>query len=195
MIKYPNGIRKNNTKCLKQSVANRGMTLEKELNLSNEYYLQANICNIHKKPTPVQIVSVDYPERSKARICEAYFKTPSTTDYNGVYRGFAIDFEAKECNCKTSFPFALIHPHQIKHLESVIFHGAIAFLIIRFTQYDETYLIDATKVCYKYHQKRRSLPYSWCQKNGYLIRRTFSPPLDYIKTVDQLLKEKENEKI
>ena len=46
---------------------------------------------IHKKPTPVQIVNVHYPMRSKAVINEAYFRTPSTTDYNGIYNGHYLD--------------------------------------------------------------------------------------------------------
>ena len=62
------------------------MTLEEELNLSNQYYRSIDKAVVYKKPTPVQIVKVDYPRRSQAVIREAYFKTPSTTDYNGVYR-------------------------------------------------------------------------------------------------------------
>ena len=38
---------------------------------------------IHKKPTPIQIVRVDYPQRSRAKIVEAYFRQASTTDYSG----------------------------------------------------------------------------------------------------------------
>ena len=66
--------------------ANLGMDLESVINDSNEFYLANDIAVIHKKPTPVQIVKVDYPMRSKAVITEAYYKIPSTTDYNGIYR-------------------------------------------------------------------------------------------------------------
>ena len=102
---YPNGKRyipkdsETEFKGKKQSnpsFSNRGMTLEEDLNETNEYYRERNIAIIHKKPTPVQIVKVDYPKRSAAVIKEAYFKQASTTDYNGVYKGKYIDFEAKE---------------------------------------------------------------------------------------------------
>ncbi|MDE7106338.1 MAG: Holliday junction resolvase RecU, partial [Anaeroplasmataceae bacterium] len=67
--------------------ANLGMDLEQAINESNTYYLNNDIAVIHKKPTPVQIVKVNYPSRNKAVITEAYYKTPSTTDYNGIYKG------------------------------------------------------------------------------------------------------------
>ena len=65
----------------------RGMSLENDLNDSNAYYCSCDRALIHKKPTPIQVVKVDYPERSAAKITEAYYKTPGTTDYNGIYRG------------------------------------------------------------------------------------------------------------
>ena len=37
----------------------------------------------------------------------------------------------------------MIHPHQIKHLKKVVFHGGIGFFIIRFNYHNETYLIDS----------------------------------------------------
>ena len=40
------------------------MSLEEELNETNQYYLTHNIACVHKKPTPLQIVKVDYPARS-----------------------------------------------------------------------------------------------------------------------------------
>ena len=91
---------------------NRGMHFEEAINESNKYYLSRGLAVIHKKPTPIQIVKVDYPKRSAAVIKEAYFTQASTTDYNGVYRGFYLDFEAKETKNKTSFPFKNFHAHQ-----------------------------------------------------------------------------------
>ncbi|HGZ4846853.1 TPA: Holliday junction resolvase RecU, partial [Staphylococcus aureus] len=41
----------------------RGMSLEKDIEHSNTFYLKSDIAVIHKKPTPVQIVNVNYPKR------------------------------------------------------------------------------------------------------------------------------------
>lgn len=170
----------------KTATSNRGMDLENDINLTNQYYLDLDRAVIHKKPTPIQVVGVDYPKRSAVKITEAYYKLASTTDYNGVYRGLALDFEAKETNSKTSFPFASIHPHQINHMQKVIHHGGIAFVIIRFHVYDETYYVQAQKIIDLYHGKRRSIPYIWFKENGYIIPYSLTPPVDYLKIINQL---------
>ena len=72
------------------------------------------------------------PSEVKAVINEAYFRTPSTTDYNGVYNGYYIDFEAKETKNKTSFPLNNIHDHQVEHMKNAFLQKGIVFLIIRF---------------------------------------------------------------
>ena len=174
------------------SEANRGMSLEDDINQSNEYYLKQDIAIIHKKPTPVTIVHVDYPKRSAAKITEAYFKLPSTTDYNGIYKGKYIDFEAKECNSRTAFPFYCIHPHQVEHLRKVLKHGAIAFIIIRMTQYDTDYFVDAGEFIEIYSTiERKSLPYDWIRQHGIPIERKYSIPCNYIKIVERYLSSKE----
>ncbi len=83
---------------------NRGMRFEEAINESNEYYLARQIAVIHKKPTPIQIVKVDYPRRSAAVIKEAYFTQASTTDYNGVYRGNISTLKQKKRRTKLLFP-------------------------------------------------------------------------------------------
>src|SRR5690625_4098249 len=147
-MRYPQGIRRSNEQSIAnhQSYSNRGMNLEEDINLTNKYYLAMNLAVIHKKPTPVQIVNVNYPKRSAAVITEAYFQQASTTDYNGIYRGKYIDFEAKETRSTTSFPLANVHEHQINHMRSVIEHGGISFMIIRFTNLNETYFYKATNL-------------------------------------------------
>ncbi|WP_240375549.1 Holliday junction resolvase RecU [Bacillus piscicola] len=169
--------------------ANRGMSLEEDLNATNQFYIETGRAVIHKKPTPVQVVHVDYPRRSAAKITEAYFKQPSTTDYNGIYRGKYIDFEAKETKNKTSFPFGNIHSHQVEHMQSVLQHGGIAFLIIRFSLSNETYLYDAAAFITWYFEqsKRKSIPKSIIENDGHVIRSGLTPRLDYLSAVDQLL--------
>ncbi len=190
MINYPNkqkAYKKENI-----STSNRGMKFEEMINETNIYYLSNNIANIHKKPTPVQIVKVDYPSRSTAKISEAYYKTPSTTDYNGVYKGYYIDFEAKETINKTSFPLSNIHLHQIKHLQSIVTHGGIGFLLIFFKSLDEIYLLQANDLIKYYNRSltgRKSITIDEIRTDGYLIKEHFNPRIPYLVIVDKIIKE------
>lgn len=187
MIGYPNRKPPQHHEKQQNSHMGRGMSLEDDLNKSNEYYLACDRALVHKKPIPIQIVKVDYPMRSSAKIVEAYYKTPSTTDYNGIYRGCPIDFEAKETKSKTSFPFKNIHPHQIAHLQKVLLHGGIGFLILRFTYYDETYLLDAKYMIELYQDStKKSISYEVIKQMGSLITQGLTPRLRYLDNVDAL---------
>jgi recombination protein U len=166
---------------------NRGMALEGDINLTNEYYLINDIAVIHKKPTPITITKVDYPSRLEAVIKEAYFKTPSTTDYNGIYKGKYIDFEAKETKNDSFFPLANIHAHQIKHLEKIIKHGGIAFIIIRFTNLNKTFFLEGTKLIeFINTNSRKSIPINFFEENGYIIKEKYNPRLDYLDIIDKI---------
>ncbi|WP_257351801.1 Holliday junction resolvase RecU [Pseudalkalibacillus decolorationis] len=173
-----------------KSFANRGMTFEEDINYSNQYYLQTGSAVIHKKPTPVQIVSVDYPKRSAAVIKEAYFKQPSTTDYNGVYRGKYIDFEAKETRNKTSFPLTNFHEHQIEHMKQVTNQDGICFILVRFKASQEDFLLNATDLFdFWEHQKkggRKSIPKTFFTDNAHSMQLGFNPRIDYLKIIDKL---------
>lgn len=169
--------------------AKLGMSLENDINVTNKTYLDLDQAIIYKKPTPIKIVNVDYKSRNTAKIIEAYYSEPSTTDYNGIYKSRYIDFEAKETSSKTSFSFALIHPHQINHLERCLNHGAIAFIILRMTSFNETYLIKAENFLDFYKGKsRKSLPYDWIKEHGHIIEYKYSKPCDYLQVVDKVYK-------
>ncbi|MCI8575785.1 MAG: Holliday junction resolvase RecU [Bacilli bacterium] len=166
------------------SYGNRGMDLEHLLNLSNRYYEEKNEALIFKKPTPIGIVDVHYSERGKV-IDKAYFKSPSTLDYNGLYQGKYIEFEAKETKHKTSFPLHNIHPHQIEHIRRVIFHNGIVFLVVKIQNL--VYLLDGQDFLdFIDSEKRQSIPYSYFLEKGYLIKEKIDPPLDYLRIVDQV---------
>ena len=195
MINYPNGKpyepRKEKEKSSKKSKvelsissANRGMDFEKEINLSNDYYRNKGVCLITKRPTPINVVKVDYSRG--AMITHAYFEEQSTTDYNGVYKGKYIDFEAKNTKNKTSFPLSNITPHQIEHLKLVIYHGGIAFFIINFELLDKTFLLDAQYVIDFYEkEERKSIPLSTFLENGIEIEKSYNPRLKYIEAIDK----------
>ena len=185
-MNYPGGVVQTNTHIV--NYKNRGMNLEEDLNESNRYYRQQDIAYIYKKPTPIQITKVEYPSRKNAVIKEAYFKEPSTTDYNGIYRKYYIDFEAKETKNSTSFPLSNIHPHQIKHLKNILRHGGIAFLIIRFTTKNETYLLDGNDFfLFLENENRKSIPYSYFLEKGKKIPFGYHPRLPYLKVVDEII--------
>lgn len=165
---------------------NRGMTLERDLNATNEYYLLHDIALIYKKPTPITINHVNYPSRRDAIITEAHFNTPSTTDYNGIYKGKYVDFEAKETKLK-SFPLSNIHKHQIIHLKKVIKHGGIAFLIVRFSTTDDIFYLDGQDF-FTFLEKndRKSIPFEYFCEKGYKLKVKFNPRLDYLKIIDEI---------
>ena len=195
---YPNGkryVKKTNAdpKMKKEKnlvYSNRGMTLEEDLNETNTYYLERKIAVIHKKPTPVQIVNVDFPKRSAAVIKEAYFKQASTTDFNGIYKGKYIDFEAKETKFTTSFPLKNFHLHQIRHMKDVLRQQGIVFVILRFTTLEEVYLLEASQLLTFWERMeeggRKSITKTEIEMVGHRIPLGFQPRIDYIKVIDYL---------
>ncbi len=185
-MNYPKGIKNSNTKTY-INYGNRGMGLEEDLNLTNQYYVDKGIAFIYKKPTPIQVTKVDYKNNSII-IKEAYFKEPSTTDYNGLYKKMYIDFEAKETTSKTSFPLSNIHKHQIVHLNRIIENGGIGFLIVRFTSLDRNYiLMGKDLMAFLKDSDRKSIPLEYFEKNGYLIDISYMPRIDYLKVIDKII--------
>ena len=190
-VSYPKGVRpfatassmsekkKSTKRANLQGSGNRGMDFEAMINQANAYYKEKGMAIITKRPTPINIVKVDYTKG--AIITQAYFETQSTTDYNGVYDGHYIDFEAKSTRSKTSFPLANIPIQQIEHLEHVIAHKGWAFFLIHFALLHETYFLPASYViefCRK--RERASIPLDQIRENGALIKEAYNPPYDYL---------------
>ncbi|MGM9966989.1 MULTISPECIES: Holliday junction resolvase RecU [unclassified Rummeliibacillus] len=198
-IRYPNGKKYSPTQKLEVklpkkkdlSYSNRGRTLEEEIDETNDFYRQRNIAVIHKKPVPIQIVKVEYPSRSAAVIREAYFRTPSTTDYNGVYNGYYIDFDAKETENKTSFPLKNVHPHQVSHMESSAKQKGICFLLVRFSSLERYFVVPLEMLLKAWNRMleggRKSIPLSEFEEQAIEIKLGLVPKLDYLKAITQLL--------
>ncbi len=168
--------------------ANRGMGLENDINETNNYYRTYDIALIYKKPTPIRITKTDY---ENLRITDGFFETQSTLDYNGVYRGFYIEFDAKETKSKTSFSINNIHKHQIEYIKKALKHGGIIFLIVRFTTLKKDYILKGNELLnFIETQNRKSIPLEYFEKNCYKIEIKYAPRLDYIKIVDKLIEEK-----
>lgn len=192
-MNYPNGAKKkiNTITIHETNYKNRGMDLEKDLNDTNKYYIEHSRAYIYKKPTPIKLVKVDY---KKNKITEAYFDTPSTTDYNGIYKGMYIDFEAKETVNTKGFPLANIHKHQIEHLKNIYKEQGISFLIVRFTKINKTYLLLTNHLIdFIDNIKKSVIPLHYFEENGYLIKDKFLPRVDYLEIIDKI-KEYEHEK-
>ena len=185
-MNYPNGSKKTYQNQIKKPIdyKNRGMSLEKDINDSNNYYIEKDKAYIYKKPTPIKLVKVDY---KKNKITEAYFETPSTTDYNGIYRGKYIDFEAKETINIKGFPLQNIHSHQIKHLRNIYKENGISFLIVRFTKLNKTYLL-LTEDLIKFidNVDKSVIPIEYFEEVGYLIKDSFIPRVDYLEIIDKI---------
>ena len=185
MVNYPHKVssqKRQTSLSQPKNFANRGMSFEKMINATNDYYLSQGLAVIHKKPTPIQIVQVDYPQRSRAKIVEAYFRQASTTDYSGVYNGYYIDFEVKETKQKRAIPMKNFHPHQIQHMEQVL-------VLLHFSSQQETYLLPAFDLIRFYHQDKgqKSMPLEYIREYGYEIKAGAFPQIPYLNVIKEHL--------
>ena len=182
-MNYPNKIaKKAHTSSNQINYSNRGMDLEQLINETNDYYVEKNIALIYKKPTPIGISEAVYTEHGRI-IKNGYFKAPSTLDYNGIYKGKYIEFEAKETQSTTSFPLANFHEHQLAYIPKVIEHGGICFILIKMNH--KVYLLPGTDLVeFIKTNTRKSIPFSYIEEKGWEITEKSTPALDYLKVVD-----------
>ncbi len=183
-MRYPNNIKKEKThNCTDHS--NRGLSLENDLNITNEYYRSKEIAIVYKKPTPIKCVDVKTINK-KTIITKAFYEMPSTTDYNGIYKEKYIDFEAKEVKSSKSFALTNIHSHQLKHLFDIVKQGGISFIIVRFCKCDETYILMSNILKEFVENNKKSISIEEFRNYGCLVKNNYNPRLDYINAVNNL---------
>lgn len=172
----------NNNKLI--NYGNRGMTLEQDINLTNEYYQEKKIALIYKKPIPIKVLKIN---ETKTRIKDGFYEKKSTLDYSGIYKEKYIEFDAKETNSKTSFPLSNIHFHQIEHIKNILYYKGIAFLIIRFNYHNMTFLLPGKLLIeYLNNTDKKSIPLEFFMNNCQKIELKYRPRLDYLKIIDIL---------
>ncbi len=178
---YPNNVKKKYTKNI--SYANRGMELEHLISEANKYYEIADIAIIYKKPTPVTITKVTY--QNNKVLTNGMLQSKSSLDYVGIYKGKYLDFDAKSTTSKTSFPLSNISKHQLKHIQNILNHGGITFLILEINT--EIYLLKGEDLLdFINNNKRKSIPYDYIKSNCCQIDLNYNPVLDYIKVIDKI---------
>ena len=158
--------------------------MEAIINDANKYYLENNIACIYKKYTPIGIVDVKESQGKKV-ITKAFFKEASTLDYNGVYKGNYIEFDAKQTLNQTSFPLSNISNHQLDHVKNVIYHKGIIFFIVEINK--EYYILKGHELIkFIENNKRRSIPYKYFKNNcsKIIFKNNI---LDYIESLNDLL--------
>ncbi len=179
-VNYPNKIKKEYHKSI--NYANRGMDLEDIINTTNEYLIEKDLALIYKKPTPIGVSKVSY-QNNKQIIEKAYFAEKSTLDYNGIYNGKYIEFDAKSTKSHTSFPLSNVHEHQIKHMRRILQHQGITFLIISMN--NNYYLLNGQDFLnYIDTSNRKSIPFEYIDTFAYKLEYNYIKGLNYLNYVD-----------
>ncbi len=188
MYNYPNKKKSLKNQENLSNLNKRGLDFEEEINMANEYYVSNDIAHIYKKPTPIKVLKVKNTTESftkRTKIIDAFFEKKSTTDYNGIYKGRYVDFEAKESKEKSFNLKVNLHAHQKEHLYSVSRHGGIAFLIINMKKYGKVFIVEISKI----NKEQDKLDYEFLQDYGYEVNQDSTIYLDYLKIVDRLIGE------
>lgn len=174
----------------KNIFANRGLTFERYIENANGYYKNNGICLVRKIPTPIRVVKSD----EKGMIVNAFYEKRSALDFNGVWKGYHLDFDTKQTSSKTSFSLSLIQEHQMDYAREIIKYNGIAFFLIRFYAHDEVYLLTLREID-RYllkNQGKKSIPYPYFKEelSNFLIKKEYKGNYyfyDYIKVLEKMI--------
>lgn len=166
----------------------RGNTLEELINITNAEYLKHHLAAVQKVPTPITATEID---KKRGVITLGYFEKKSTVDYIGNVQGIPVCFDAKETSLQ-SLPIQNIHAHQMEFMESFTKQEGVAFLLVYFSRYNESYFIDfeTVKTYYDHAAKggRKSIPYS-SMNQRYKIERAGGYLLHYLEALSAYMED------
>ena len=164
----------------------RGSGFEELINMTNEVYRQRGLAIIQKIPTPITPIKLD---KSKGVITLAYFDQKSTVDYIGAAQGIPICFDAKQ-TAQGRLPLQNIHHHQLDFMSEFQKNEGIAFLLVNFSDKDESYFLPF-EVLEKFYLEaknggRKSIPYSAFEKK-YQVFNKNGFPIHYLEAINVYL--------
>lgn len=164
--------------------ANRGMGFETLIDHSNAMYKSKGIALIHKRPTPVKILG-----RNSRGMINGFLEKASTVDYDGVYKGMPIAFEAKSTKELRRFDLKNIADHQIEHLAEFDKHDGISFILVEFARHGTVYLLLYETLEHYWHKAqrggRKSIPIEDFDVYAYPVE-SGRVPIDYLAVVDKV---------
>ncbi|WP_153465070.1 Holliday junction resolvase RecU [Sediminibacillus terrae] len=165
----------------------RGMSFENTITYANNVYLNKGVAVINKRPTPVKVT------KSKGtRVLSGFFEEKSTVDFDGVYKGRAIYFEAKSTKNDTRFDLKNIHKHQVDYMYETQKAGALCFFLIEFRGAREVFLVPFDFIHHYVVNAdrggRKSIPREdFNYYSAGLVEAKNGVPLDYLSIVEALL--------
>lgn len=162
-----------------------GLAFEERIKVSCEVYRKRGMALIHKIPTPW---SVSYDKAYK-KVLSAYPQDKSSVDFEGIWQGKSIAFEAKSTTQSKRFDLRKVQDHQMEYLTIHQQQGGISFFLVEFSKLGEVYFISYKnmKSWMKASENggRKSIPYNWIQTNCEIIMPG-RVTLDFLKVLERL---------
>lgn len=167
------------------------MKLEMMVEMTNNQYRNSDKADIRKVPTPIKILKVI------GKVVTGHLDTATWVDYNGIWKGRSIVFDAKETKLK-NFPLKNLSAKQYQLLQSWNKHGAISFLLISFWLPDknepEIYILSFEHLEQFYEQQdkggSKSIPLAFFREKCIRAVSRNGLVIDYLYAIEQLTNER-----
>jgi len=147
------------------SFANRGMQLERFIELTNTQYKRDNVAVIQKIATPVKVL-----HRGHDGKITGFYESKSTVDFIGCYQGQFVCFDAKETKGK-NLPLKNIHEHQIGFMKTVVENGGKAFIVVCFSELERYFVMNSYEIVEAIENtKAKSMPLLYFENHAREIK-------------------------